>query len=200
MRTIFQWLRWVCLLLLGLAWTTTSSFAAVGALNQANGGVTIRYDATETQNRGYDAEPLRAWDNNPPVMVDASAFFGSPVQFNAAKTAPTSLWSKAEFSGTRVYQRNDLIDAALVDARGRSNLQRMQSGLAPIGPDGKSLNLHHTIQTADGPLAEMTATFHQQNSRVIHIDPNTIPSGIDRPAFDAFRRDYWMNRANDFSP
>jgi len=118
----------------------------------------------------------------------------------AAKATPTSLWSKAEFNGTRVYQRNDLIDAALVDARGRSNLQRMQSGLAPIGRDGKSLNLHHTIQTADGPLAEMTATFHQQNSRVIHINPNTIPSGIDRPAFDAFRRDYWMNRANDFSP
>jgi len=85
MRTIFQWLRWVCLLLLALAWTTTSSFAAVGALNQANGGLTIRYDATETQNRGYDAEPLRAWDNNPPEMVDASAFFGSPVQFNAAR-------------------------------------------------------------------------------------------------------------------
>jgi RHS repeat-associated protein len=117
-----------------------------------------------------------------------------------AKTTPTSLWSKAEFNGTRVYQRNDLIDAALVDARGRTNLQRMQSGLAPIGPDGKSLNLHHTIHSADGPLAEMTATFHQQNSRVIHINPNTIPSGIDRRAFDAFRRDYWMNRANGFSP
>lgn len=89
MRTIFQWLRWVCLLLLGLAWTTTPSFAAVGALNQANGGVTIRYDATEAQNRGYDAEPLRAWDNNPPEMVDASAFFGPPAQFLAAKTAPS---------------------------------------------------------------------------------------------------------------
>ena len=87
MRTIFQWLRWVCLLLLGLAWTTTPSFAAVGALNQANGGLTIRYDALETQNRGYDAEPLRAWDNNPPEMVDASAYFGSPAQFNAAKAA-----------------------------------------------------------------------------------------------------------------
>jgi len=85
MRTIFHWLRWVCLLLLGLAWTTTPSFAAVGALNQANGGVTIRYDATQTQNRGYDAEPSRAWDNNPPEMVDASAFFGSPAQFLAAK-------------------------------------------------------------------------------------------------------------------
>jgi hypothetical protein len=116
----------------------------------------------------------------------------------AAKTPASSLWSKADFNGTRVYQRNDLIDAALVDARGRTNLQRMQGGLAPIGPDGKSLNLHHTIQTADGPLAEMTATFHQQNSKVIHINPNTIPSGIDRRAFDVFRRDYWINRANDF--
>jgi len=118
----------------------------------------------------------------------------------AAKTAPPSLWSKAEFNGTRVYQRNDLINPALVDARGRSNLQRMQQGLAPIGPDGKSINLHHTIQTGDSPLAEMTATFHQQNSRVIHINPNTIPSGIERPGFDAFRRDYWINRANDFTP
>jgi len=134
---------------------------------------------------------------NGPAMGENSDFGRSSL---AAKATPTSLWSKAEFNGTRVYQRNDLIDAALVDARGRSNLQRMQSGLAPIGRDGKSLNLHHTIQTADGPLAEMTATFHQQNSRVIHINPNTIPSGIDRPAFDAFRRDYWMNRANDFSP
>jgi hypothetical protein len=93
-----------------------------------------------------------------------------------------------------------LIDAALVDARGRTNLQRMQGGLAPIGPDGKPINLHHTIQTNNGPVAEMTATFQQQNSSVIHINPNTIPSGIDRKAFDSFRRDYWMNRASDFSP
>jgi hypothetical protein len=114
--------------------------------------------------------------------------------------ADSRLWSKGEFDGTRVYQRNDLIDPALVDARGRSNLQRMQSGLAPIGPDGKPLNLHHTIQRPDGPLAEMTTTFHQQNARVIHINPNTLPSGIDRKAFDAYRRDYWINRANDFSP
>jgi len=140
------------------------------------------------------ANPLSIGENYDGWQYDASD------SLLAAKATPTSLWSKAEFNGTRVYQRNDLIDAALVDARGRSNLQRMQSGLAPIGRDGKSLNLHHTIQTADGPLAEMTATFHQQNSRVIHINPNTIPSGIDRPAFDAFRRDYWMNRANDFSP
>jgi RHS repeat-associated protein len=112
----------------------------------------------------------------------------------------SSFWTKAEFQGTRVYQRNDLINPALVDARGRSNLQRMREGLAPIGPDGKSIHLHHTIQTSDSPLAEMTATFHQQNSRIIHINSKATPSDIDRPAFDVFRRDYWINRATDFSP
>jgi hypothetical protein len=107
-------------------------------------------------------------------------------------------WTRTEFNGIRVYQRSDLIDAARVDGRGRSNLERMQSGLAPIGPDGRSMNLHHTIQSPDSPLAEMTATFHQEHSRIIHINPNTTPSGINRADFNAFRRSYWINRANDF--
>lgn len=30
------------------------------------------------------------------------------------------------------------------DVMGRTNLDRMKKGLAPLGPDGKSINLHHT--------------------------------------------------------
>jgi hypothetical protein len=65
----------------------------------------------------------------------------------------------------------------------------MEKGLAPIGPDGKSMNLHHTLQSNDSALAEMTQTFHQQNSKTIHINPNTTPSGIDRNAFNQLRKD-----------
>lgn len=61
---------------------------------------------------------------------------------------------------------------------GRSNLQRMEQRLAPLGSDGKSINLHHMIQTNDSAIAEVTASFHQTNSKVIHINPNTVPSGI----------------------
>lgn len=120
---------------------------------------------------------------------------------NAAETTAartTSAWTRAEVNGSRVYQRTDLIDPARVDALGRTNVQRMQSGLAPLGPDGKSMNLHHMLQTANGPLAEMTQTFHKTNHRIIHINPNTIPSGINRPVFDAWRGDYWKIRATDF--
>jgi filamentous hemagglutinin len=65
-----------------------------------------------------------------------------------------------------------------------TNLQRMQEGLAPIGPDGRPINLHHMLQTQSGPIAEVTATMHQQYSRILHINPNTIPSGINRSAFE----------------
>jgi len=117
----------------------------------------------------------------------------------AKSTANQEFWTHStEFNGNKVYQRNDLIDANLVDGRGRTNFDRMQKGLAPIGQDGKSMNLHHMTQTQDGAIAEMTQTFHQQHSSVIHINPNTIPSGIDRAAFDTWRRDYWKNRAHDF--
>ena len=79
-----------------------------------------------------------------------------------------------------------------------SNMDRMEAGLAPLGSDGKSMNLHHMTQTQDGAIAEVTSTFHSENSSIIHINDNSIPSGIDREAFDKWRSDYWKSRANDF--
>jgi hypothetical protein len=47
---------------------------------------------------------------------------------------PTTYWNKTTaFQGIRVYQRNDLINPYLKDKTGRTNLQRMKSGIAPIG-------------------------------------------------------------------
>ncbi len=36
----------------------------------------------------------------------------------------------------------------------------------------------------------MTQIFHQQ----IHVNPNTIPSGIGRAAFDKWKAQYWQQR------
>ena len=109
-------------------------------------------------------------------------------------------WTKqTKFKNVTVYQRNDIFDLKRLDNVGRTNLQRMREGIAPIGSDGKSINLHHILQSEKvGGIAEMTDTFHRVNSKVIHINPNTIPSGIDRKAFAAWRRQYWINRAKDF--
>ncbi|WP_372239766.1 DUF637 domain-containing protein [Pseudomonas sp. SCB32] len=129
---------------------------------------------------------------------------GTAAEASSVFSQQRSFWSKEpiQFSGNKVYQRDDLFDPNLVSSwrdGGKvvsgTNIERMASGRAPIGVDGKSVNLHHTTQTQDGPIAEMTQTFHQQNSSVIHINPNTIPSGIDRIAFDKWKAQYWEQRA-----
>ena len=113
-----------------------------------------------------------------------------------------SFWSASpiEFQGNRVYQRNDLIDITKIDAiSGLTNLELMRLGRAPIGSDGKAVNLHHMLQSQDGPIAEVTQTFHQQNFSTIHINAGSdIPSGINRSEFARWRAQYWMNRALSF--
>lgn len=88
-----------------------------------------------------------------------------------------------------------------VDPRtGKTNLELMQLGRAPIGFDGKSVNLHHMLQSEDSPIAEVTQSFHQTNSAVIHINSSSgIPSGINRAEFDKWREKYWKQRAKDFA-
>lgn len=103
-----------------------------------------------------------------------------------------------KLKNVEVYQRDDIIDINMKDARGRTNLVRMKKGLAPLGPDGKSINLHHTTQRNESSITEVTQTFHKENSSIIHINPNTIPSGINRTEFNKWRTSYWKNRADDF--
>ena len=110
-----------------------------------------------------------------------------------------------EFNGNKVYQRDDLFDPELMTTwreKGKvfrgTNVERMATGRAPAGYDGNAVNLHHMLQTQDGPIAEMSQTFHKTNHGIIHINPNTIPSGIDRSVFDTWRKQYWTNRASDF--
>ena len=79
-----------------------------------------------------------------------------------------------------------------------TNLERMATGRAPIGSDGKSIELHHLTQTNDGAIAEMSKTFHQQNSGFLHINTGQLPSNIDRNQFTTWRKNYWRDRAKNW--
>lgn len=76
--------------------------------------------------------------------------------------------AKAQIKMLAYFQRNkglskdDLIDPLLVDTKGRTNLVRMQKGLALIGPDGKSLSLHHMLQSEEADIAEITSAIHKK--------------------------------------
>ncbi|MGW1915702.1 ricin-type beta-trefoil lectin domain protein [Streptomyces sp. NPDC002076] len=127
----------------------------------------------------------------------------------AASGPPCKFWKLTDFEGQRVYQRDDLINPDYVspeDPYGRTNLKRMQQGLAPMGTGraasggkDKPLNLHHMLQTQDGPIAEVTDAMHFDNYGKLHWKSGTkIPSGIDRPEFEKWKKEYWKSRAKDF--
>lgn len=132
-----------------------------------------------------------------------SRIFKKPISEDGVETlvsrgSAPQFWRVSEFKGSRVYQRDDLFDPHYVGPDGRTNLERMADGLTPYGTDGKKLNLHHMTQRNQSAIAELTHTMHKDWSKIIHINPNTIPSGINRSAFDRWRVAYWENRATDF--
>lgn len=101
------------------------------------------------------------------------------------------------FNEKNVAMDNNTFNPDFVDKQGRTNIQRMEQGLSPIGRDGKSVNIHHIDQTNDGPVMEITATEHQQNYSQLHTNTGQSPSQIDRKAFNNWRNEYWKWRGNN---
>jgi Pretoxin HINT domain/A nuclease of the HNH/ENDO VII superfamily with conserved LHH len=68
-------------------------------------------------------------------------------------------------------------------------------GLAPTGNDGFPVELHHTEQTQDGAIAEMSRTDHRLGDNYARNHENTggDDSLIDRKQFDRQKRKYWAN-------
>ena len=59
--------------------------------------------------------------------------------------------------------------------------------------------LYHMLQTQNDSLVEMTKTFHQKYTTVIHINPSSVPSGVDRLSFNKWRTNYWRGRGKTFN-
>ena|GEM_PF-6109126 len=95
--------------------------------------------------------------------------------------------------GKLVIQDNSAFDPNYVGDDGRTNVQRMKEGNAPIGHDGEPVNLHHIGQRDDSTILEIQASRHRSEPH-----PYDGPSRIDRPAFDRWRAEYWVQRAAGF--
>lgn len=88
------------------------------------------------------------------------------------------------------------IDPDLKDDMGRTNLERMEQGLAPLDENGESYNLHHIGQDSDAPLAELKNGTHKENDGVLH-DSSVKESKIDRAEFAKERAEHWKARAEE---
>ena len=116
-----------------------------------------------------------------PVKVDDSVY-ASDRRARASSTC-----------GHPYILRDHIFDPHFVDAKGRSNLQRMEKGLAPIGKDGKSVQIHHFKQRGEAKRIEVTATEHR---KIRHDKLGN--SEIDRVEFAKERRQHWKLRRWDF--
>lgn len=131
---------------------------------------------------------------------------GSVDRGGGSNSTGYTYWKESvEFNGNKVYQRNDLFDPNQVSSwkeHGKTitgtNVERMASGHAPIGYDGKPINLHHLLQTPDGPIVEVSQSFHNKYYSNIHMNTRQSESLIDRGVFKQWKSEYWMNRALDF--
>ena len=100
------------------------------------------------------------------------------------------------YRGTAFYGDDDAFDPVAVDEDGRTNIQRMEQGKAPLGRDGQPIELHHMIQSEKiGGIVEVSGSVHRKNHRVLHINTSNIPSGINRANFSTLRKAYWKRRA-----
>ncbi len=98
-------------------------------------------------------------------------------------------------NGNTALIRN--IDLNFVDDLGRTNLQRMQQGLAPLDPTGVSYELHHIGQHADSTLAILTKAEHMQggNNKIWHILGEATEVHGAGNTWDLQRQQFWKQLA-----
>lgn len=119
--------------------------------------------------------------------LDVIKQFHSVEEYNVFKNA--NLKSMV-IDGKSLLVRSD-IKLDLVDEYGRTNLERMKLGLSALDENGMSYELHHVGQNAEGTLAILSRTEH--DNAVLH--GYKAVSEIDRDAFAKERKQVWMSIA-----
>ena len=103
------------------------------------------------------------------------------------------VFKDANLKSTMVGNKSALIksdiDLTRIDSKGRTNLQRMQQGLAPQDSNGISYELHHVGQKKDGTLAILSQAEH--DSPAIHGFLERTEAHLAGNNWDAQRQAFW---------
>ena len=91
------------------------------------------------------------------------------------------------------------IDIDFTDELGRTNLERMQEGLAALDPmTGQAFQLHHIGQEMDSTLAILSEAEHMQGGNNLIWHEVTEATRIDRYAFRYQREAFWQSMSEIF--
>ncbi|TCI63150.1 HNH/ENDO VII family nuclease [Exiguobacterium sp. SH0S2] len=133
-------------------------------------------------------------------MLEGKVFTTVLQEFEIASPEEIEIYENSnvelsEINGREVLIRTD-IDYDEKDIFGRTNLERMEQGLAPLC-EGKPIELHHIGQRMDSPLAELKVEEHRGagNDSILH--DKSIKSVIDRVEFNSEKIEHWKTRAEE---
>ena len=125
--------------------------------------------------------------------VDVIARFASKEQYEICKSA--GLTAKMVNGRTALVRK---IDLNYVDElTGKTNLQLMQDGYAPLDPTGKKYQLHHIGQKTDSPLAILTQEEHigKDTNSIWHVLTEGSDNPSSQPNWSKIREQFWENYA-----
>ena len=152
---------------------------ALGLYKATEGGLTMNQVVEVQKSTGYPLDVIKNLQNMEQVEILKKA--GLTNQMVGTKSA---------------LVRN--IDLTAVDEMGRTNLQRMTQGLAPLDPDGVAYELHHVAQKTDGTLAILTQAEHRSSSTYNIWHDSTIEEGVQKQLegiWDKERKTFWKEFA-----
>jgi hypothetical protein len=112
-------------------------------------------------------------------------------------TQELSVYTQNGLRESSIFDRPCLqseINLEATDAMGRTNVERMAAGRAPIDENGDPVNLHHIGQREESPLAELPDRVHKQYDAVLH--DKTIPTEVHGLGnnWNEERSQYWRER------
>jgi len=141
-------------------------------------GLTTQQAAAIQMETGYPVSIIKQFHSMDEFMVYKNAGLQSQmVGGQLALVKDIDLNFKSDLAGTQV-----------------TNLERMRLGYAPIDPaTGKAYQLHHIGQKSNATLAVLTEAEHQGNASILNIVGKETE--IDRNAFAAIRKQFWMDFA-----
>jgi len=91
---------------------------------------------------------------------------------------------------------NDNINPSYRDNKGRTNEQRIRSGLSPLSNEGETMYIHHIGQKSDSPFAELTFAQHRQNGNDAILHDKGKPTEVhnENSNWNTERVSYWRER------
>ena len=80
------------------------------------------------------------------------------------------------------------------DAKGRTNVERVEGGQPPVDENGVAYELHHIGQLADAPFAVLTKTEHISggNKNILHWQGKDWKTQYDESEFAKQRKEFWQ--------